>query len=67
MKNNEISQNVIVKIEAVGSRTKAVSSDGTDYSNEMPSYKRKQILGDTGRYWSIHVYYTQIRALETKA
>jgi len=47
MKNN-ISQNVIVKIEAVGSRTKAVSSDGTDYSNEMPSYKRKQILGDTG-------------------
>mgnify|MGYP001343899561 CR=1 FL=1 len=46
--SNTLSQNVIVKIEAVGSRTKAVSSDGTDYSNEMPSYKRKQLLGDTG-------------------
>ncbi len=42
--NNE----VIVKIETVGSRTRAVCQNGTDYSNEMPSYKRKQILADTG-------------------
>ena len=46
--NNNLSQNVIVKIEARGSRTTAIAADGTDYSNEMPSYKRKQILGDTG-------------------
>ena len=48
MKNN-ISQNVIVKINKVGnSRTTAVDSQGAVYDNEMPSYKRKQILGDTG-------------------
>jgi MoxR-like ATPase len=44
----DIRHNVIVKIEAVGSRTTAVSADGTDYTGEMPSYKRKAILGDTG-------------------
>lgn len=41
-------KNVIVKIETVGSRTRAVCQNGTDYSKEMPSYKRKQILADTG-------------------
>ena len=44
----DIRHNVIVKIEAVGSRTTAVSADGTDYTGEMPSYKRKAILADTG-------------------
>ena len=41
--------NVIVKIEQVTkTRTKAVCAAGTDYSHEIPSYKRKQVLADTG-------------------
>ena len=41
--------NVIVKIEQVTkTRTRAVDAQGTDYSHEMPSYKRKQMLADTG-------------------
>ena len=53
---------IIIKIEAVGAtRTRAVDATGRDYSNEMPSYKRKQIgvgnyavkkEGSTGRtFW----------------
>jgi MoxR-like ATPase len=41
-------ETIIVKIKQVGSRTTATDSSGTDHSNEMPSYKRKQILADTG-------------------
>ena len=41
--------NVVVKIEQVTkTRTRAVDAQGTDYSHEMPSYKRKQMLADTG-------------------
>tara|TARA_B100002019_G_scaffold25728_2_gene19556 strand:+ start:27097 stop:28263 length:1167 start_codon:yes stop_codon:yes gene_type:complete len=41
--------NVIVKIEQVTkTRTRAVDAQGTDYSHEIPSYKRKQVLADTG-------------------
>ena len=41
--------NVVVKIEQVPkTRTRAVDAQGTDYSPEMPSYKRKQMLADTG-------------------
>ena len=41
--------NVVVKIEQVTKpRTRAVDAQGTDYSHEMPSYKRKQMLADTG-------------------
>ena len=41
--------NVVVKIEQVPTtRTRAVDAQGTDYSHEMPSYKRKQMLADTG-------------------
>ena len=40
---------VVVKIEHVTmTRTRAVDAQGTDYSHEMPSYKRKQMLADTG-------------------
>jgi MoxR-like ATPase len=40
-------QLIVVKIEAQGSRTKATAADGTDHSNEIPSYKRKQLLTAT--------------------
>ena len=41
--------NVVVKIEQVTkTRTRAVDAQGTDYSHEIPSYKRKQVLADTG-------------------
>ena len=44
-----MTNNIIVKIESVSAtRTRAVAADGTDYSAEMPSYKRKQILAETG-------------------
>ena len=41
--------NVVVKIEQVTkTRTRAVDAQGTDYSHEMPSYTRKQMLAATG-------------------
>ena len=44
-----MNKDIIVKIEQVSaSRTRAVTADGTDYSNEIPSYKRKQVLAETG-------------------
>ena len=44
-----MNKDILVKIEQVSaSRTRAVTADGTDYSNEMPSYKRKQVLSETG-------------------
>lgn len=45
---NSTKENIIVKIETVGSRTRAVCQDGKSYDTEMPSYKRKQLLQDTG-------------------
>ena len=44
-----MNKHTIVKIESLSAtRTRAVAADGTDYSAEMPSYKRKQILAETG-------------------
>jgi MoxR-like ATPase len=44
-----MNKHIIVKIESLSAtRTRAVAADGTDYSAEMPSYKRKQILAETG-------------------
>jgi MoxR-like ATPase len=45
---NSTKEYIIVKIETVGSRTRAVCQDGKSYDTEMPSYKRKQLLQDTG-------------------